>query len=305
MRFPQEFFFALSGEAEGVDADQDDHLLAPGSDPVDKIFQAGKGTAGLPFRQDPGGRLPLEVFDMHEPHVDIPSFDAGQVIPLIDARQEDVSAAPPGLVEIDPGAVESAEIIDHRHHKFERVVGFQVEALVTFHGIGGRMGLGKGIAGEGADLSPHLIGQFIGVAFFPAVAEEFFRDPFKFLFRTVLSAHGPAQHIGIGQVEAGKMVADLDHIFLEHHHAIGLFQLFLHDRVEVFKSIRVMEAFDVFLHHSRFGDPRPDDRAGGHQADVIVAPELLEQSAHGRALDIEASVGFPRPELFLHLFDRS
>ena len=46
-------------------------------------------------------------------------------------------------------------------------------------------------------------------------------------------------------------------------------------------------------HHAGFGHSRPDDGTGGYQAEVIVAAELFQESAHGRAFHVETAVGFP------------
>ena len=69
--------------------------------------------------------------------------------------------------------VESPEIIDGCHHVLKRVVGFEEEALIAFHGIGRGMSLGKGIPGKAFDLPPDLPGFLFGIALLYAVGEVF------------------------------------------------------------------------------------------------------------------------------------
>ena len=48
---------------------------------------------------------------------------------------------------------------------------------------------------------------------------------------------------------------------------------------------------DVLLHHAALGDAGTDDGAGGGEVLEGVGPELAQQGAHGRRLDVEAPHG--------------
>ena len=76
------------------------------------------------------------------------------------------------LVHIDPCAVEAAEVVDDGHHELEGVVCLQPEALEALYGVGGRVCLGEGVAGERLDLAPHLLCYLFGVALLAAVGKE-------------------------------------------------------------------------------------------------------------------------------------
>ena len=111
------------------------------------------------------------------------------------------------------------------------------------------MGFGKGIPGKRFDLPPHFFGNLFMVTGFPAILEKLVDDSLQLLLRPVFSTHGPADHVGIGQVEAGKVMAYLQHILLVNHHAVGLLQLFLHHRMQIFKLPRIVEPENILFHH--------------------------------------------------------
>ncbi len=63
-----------------------------------------------------------------------------------------------------------------------------------------------------------------------------------------------------------------------------------------------MEPVDVFLHHSRFGNARPDNGTGSHQGEIIVAVKLFKQAAHGGTFDIKTADGLAAVEPVVYLF---
>ena len=163
------------------------------------------------------------------------------------------------------------------------------------------MGLRKRITGKGFYLSPHLRSQRLGVALLATIIKKAPGQLLKSLLRAVLAAHGPAQHIGIGQIESRKMVPHLNHILLVHHHPVSLPQLLLHHRMQVSKTGGIVEALDVGLHHARFGYAGPNDGTGRHQRQVVAAAQLAQQAAHGGTLNVEAAVGLPAGQQGLDL----
>jgi len=129
-------------------------------------------------------------------------------------------------------------------------MGFQIEALVTFDRIRCRMSLRERITGKGCYLPPNFCDDILGVSTFTTVAKKSIYYACHFLFPAELSAHGPAQYIGIGKVEPGKMMANLQYIFLINHHAIGLGQLFFHDGMNIRELVGMMKTVDIFTHHA-------------------------------------------------------
>jgi hypothetical protein len=114
---------------------------------------------------------------MNKPHINVGSGNACFIFAAVNTGKMKGGATVAGLIEVNPGAVKPTEIVDHTSHEFQWVMGFQVEALVAFHGIGCRMGLGEGITGKGFDLPPDLLRNFLRVAEIPAIFKEFVDDP--------------------------------------------------------------------------------------------------------------------------------
>jgi hypothetical protein len=57
-------------------------------------------------------------------------------------------------------------------------------------------------------------------------------------------------------------------------------------------------ALDIFVHHARFGDARPDDRGGRDDVLVALAAHAVEERTHRRAFDVEAAYRPARTDEF-------
>ena len=90
--------------------------------------------------------LLFQVLQVDESDENIFAGDGGFVPAPVDTGQVNGGSPPPGLIEIDPGAVKSPEVIDDCCHKFKGVVDLQVEGLETLHGKGCGVRLGKRVS---------------------------------------------------------------------------------------------------------------------------------------------------------------
>ncbi len=103
--------------------------------------------------------------------------------------------------------------------------------------------------------------------------------------------HAAPEQVGFLQVEARVEVRHLQHVLLVHHHAVGLG----HDLQQLLgcalHASGIVVAQDVLAHHAAFGHAGTDDAAGGHQGEVVLHAQLLQQHAHGGAFHIEAAHG--------------
>src|SRR5687768_7934032 len=106
------------------------------------------------------------------------------------------------------------------------MVGLQVETLVTLYRKRGGMGLGEGITPKAFDLPPYLLCNVIRITKVFAVEEEVLFDPFKLFSSAVLTAHGPAEYVGLSHIQTRKVMGHLDHVFLVDHNAISFLQQF-------------------------------------------------------------------------------
>lgn len=170
---PHQFAFGTAGPAEGADADEQIELFAANVDAGCKIFEAGIGSVAQAFIDDAVGDIALEGLDVDKAEVDRLAVDMREVEAVVDTGGLDVRAAHAGFVDIVFGLIEAAEVVDDPDHKFERVIGLEVEALKTFHGEAGGVGLAEGVAGKALDLPPHFGGEGFGITALAAVAPEF------------------------------------------------------------------------------------------------------------------------------------
>ena len=170
----------------------------------------------------------------------------------------------PKFVYIELGMVKAPKIIDHSHHKLQREIGFQVQALVAFHGKRGRMAFGKGITCKAFDLMPDFFRYRIFSSQFFTIGEKLILYPLKFIFGTGFSTHAPSQYIRFGETQPGKVMGYFDHIFLIDHDAISLRHDLPHDRVCLFSPLFADVSENILPHHSRAGYSRADNRAGSY-----------------------------------------
>ena len=170
---PHQFAFGAAGPAEGADADEQIELFAANVDAGCKIFEAGIGSIALAFIDNAVSDIALKGLDVDKAEIDGTAVDVGEMKAVVDTGCLDISAAHAGFVDIVFGLIEAAEVVDDPDHKLERVIGLEVEALKTFHGEAGGVGLAKGVAGETFDLPPHFGGEGFGITALAAVAPEF------------------------------------------------------------------------------------------------------------------------------------
>ena len=162
------------------------------------------------------------------------------------------------------------------------------------------MALGKGVAGKAFDLPPYLGDHVGGVALVGGFVEEGLAGLLELLARPEFARHPPPQHIGLPEVEPGEPVGHLDHVFLVDHDAIGLRHNLQQDGVGVTAPLGEPVPLDVGLHHPAARHARPDDGAGGDQAEVVVDPQLAHEHSHGGRFHVEASDGLGFPQQVLH-----
>ena len=83
----------------------------------------------------------------------------------------------------------------------------------------------------------------------------------------------------------------LQHVFLIHHHAVGLLKLFLKHRMQIINMLRVVKTLYVLPHHARLSHSRTYDGACCNQSLIVVATQFPQKPSHGRTLYVETAVG--------------
>ena len=96
-------------------------------------------------------------------------------------------------------------------------------------------------------------------------------------------------------------MGDSNHVLLIDHDPIGLFQERLQIGMRVGHPFRIVEPFDVSLHHAGLGNTGTDDGAGRHQRQIAVAAQLAQELAHGWGFDVEAADRVACTNVALHL----
>ena len=84
------------------------------------------------------------------------TVDGRQISTVVDAGCLYIGTTHTSLVYIDFCRVETAKVIDDRHHKFFGVISFQIETLKRLYGKTRRVRLTKRIPTKTLHLPPHL-----------------------------------------------------------------------------------------------------------------------------------------------------
>ena len=162
-------------------------------------------------------------------------------------------------------SVKATKVVDARTHVFQREVHLEEQALVALNGVGSGVSLGEGVAGEAFHLTPNLFDNMGGVTLVHGLGMEGIPRAVKRFAGPKLAAHSTPQHVGFTQVQPCKFVRDLDHIFLVHHHPVGLGHQFHQRGMGILPLVEVAVPLDVRLHHAASGHARSNDRACCHQ----------------------------------------
>ena len=116
--------------------------------------------------------------------------------------------------------------------------------------------------------------QLVGIRFRLAIIKKTLFRRLKIRLVAHLMSHHAAQHIGIGQIQASKIMTDFQHIFLINHHAVCLFQQILQDWMLVIDTFRMMKPINVFAHHARLGHTRTHNGTGCDKRLIIRAMQF-------------------------------
>ena len=300
MGLPQELAFVGACEAQGINADEYAQGFEGDVGAEDEIFEAEVVARLLALADDGFGYGVFEGFDVDKTEIDVGAIECGEHEAMVYAGQMDGAAGFAGFVEIDARGIEAAEIVDDGYHKLQGIIGLEEEALETLHGIACRMGFAEAVACKRFDLSPHFFAQSVGILHGAAMGIVFLGDFVEVFFVARFAAHHTSQYIGISQIQTAKMMPHLQHIFLIDHHAVGFFQLFFHDGMQIGEVVGMMKAMDKLFHHAAFGNARAYDGTGCHEGEIVVAMKFFQQTAHGGAFDIEAADGVARFQLLAH-----
>ena len=139
MDLPQQAGLRFPREAQRPGPDQQDDLLLLYRHPAHKVVERPVGPKPVTLLHYGISHFLFETRQQYKSQIDHGSLNGVEHFAVVHAGQLNLCPAAPRFVHVHPRTVESPEIIHHRHHKLKRVVGFQVEALITFNRIGSRV----------------------------------------------------------------------------------------------------------------------------------------------------------------------
>ena len=119
-------------------------------------------------------------------------------------------------------------------------------------------------------------------------------------FFQLFLAHGAAQQIGFAQRITRQAIGDLHHLLLVDHHAVGLFQNFLHLRQIVNHVLAAVLALDEVVDHAH--GTRAVQRVQSEQIFQPVGLVATQNVAHSRRFKLENAAGVAFAEKPLRRF---
>ena len=102
--------------------------------------------------------------------------------------------------------------------------------------------------------------------------------------------------VGVGQLDAAQAVEDPHHLLLVDHHAVGLFQDFLHHRMLVLGLLAAVLDLDVVVDHAAFERAGTIEGVGGDDVAEMVGLHPLQQVADAAAFQLEHALGLAAAE---------
>ena len=172
----------------------------------------------------------------------------------------------------------------HGRQKFRRMVALQLRGLVGLQPVSRGMRAAERIAAELHEQIPHRGNLDLVPSFRPRRRGEFL-PPCLHLRHAIFHQHAP-QNIRAPRVPTGEHLANLQHMFLVSHHAIGRTQHRLQTRMHIrHRLCAPRPPRELFLAQA-VGRARTDHRHDGNQLVDGPHPGHPRQRCHGRTLDM-------------------
>jgi hypothetical protein len=241
-------------------------------------------------------RALADVAHRAEAEADALVADDGELVAaLVDVGGED----------LDPHLARLGHVLHHRvgvadaarqerGHEVGRVVRLEVRRVVRHHRVGDRVRLVEAVAPERLDLAGDVLDDRALVPLVDRLRDELAELLLDEL--RVLLAHRLAQHVGLGERDAGERLRDAHHLLLVGDHALRLAQ----DGLELGELVadRLLAALapDVDLVHPGVERAGAQQRVRRHEVVEAVAAHLPEHVGGERRLELEDAGRAPRAQ---------
>ena len=257
--------------------------------PVEEIAQVDKWPPlGAP-RDNRLGRGLAHIFHRGQAETDPLAHHGETQSALVDIRRQDPDFHPPAFLEDDRDPVGVVHFAGQGgRHELERVMHLEPGGVIGQDPVAHAVALVEPVAGElGHQVVNRLRHPPVDLTLCRA-GEELFLLLLHHLF--FLLAHCPAQLVRGAQGEPAHLGGDLHHLLLVHHHAVGLFQDRLEQRVMVLDPDPALLAVDEIIDHLH--RPGAVERVHGDNVADRLRLELAQVLAHPRRLELEDAHSF-------------
>ena len=176
-----------------------------------------------------------------------------------------------------------------RRHVFTRIMSFQIGRLPGNQRVSGTVRFVKSISRELQDHVPEFLSRFFVESIANGALNKLFvvgRNQRLFLFTDRLNAG-----IRGGQRNRAQTIQDPHHLFLIHHHAMGLSQNVFQYRVFVLGRLAAMFHIDVLLNHATFQRARSVECSGRNDVTEMVRLHFLQQVSNPATFQLEHTLG--------------
>src|SRR5690606_8516765 len=130
---PQQLLLRLSCKTKSTDADERVQLLQSPIRSLDEILQVKEGSIQFSFFENNLHETCLQAFYVNESRKHFVTLDTRVLLAAVHTGGLYISAGLQQLEKIELPGVESAEVVDHGHHEFFRVISLQVQTHVALY----------------------------------------------------------------------------------------------------------------------------------------------------------------------------
>ena len=240
-------------------------------------------------RQNCADKAPPEVFDGEQPEADGAVLRGKARHALVDMRRQDVDPQPLRFADIGCHLGRGIEHAGQRGgQQLARIMAFEPRRLERDKRIGGGVGFVERVVGK----RRHLVKQRLRHALCNAVRFGAGKEVFALFFHHVpfFLCHRAPHQVGGAVGIARHFAADLHHLLLIDHTAVGHGQNILHLFARIGRLLRVVAVVDIGI--NRIGGAGPVERDHRDQILERFGFQPRQHAAHPGGFKLEHTVGF-------------
>ncbi len=197
-------------------------------------------------------------------------FDREAAAGEVDVQRPHLQPEAAGVVQHRARGVEAhGLVVEHGAQELGRIVGLEPGRGIADDGEAHRVALVEPVGGEALQLAEDLARRLFRHAPSDGAADEGLAD-LGHLLPAAVAGHGPAQRVGVGQVETGHGLGDAEHLFLVEDHPVGVGHRLGHGGMGEADRLHAPAAVDEGPDHLGLQRSGPVEGDGGD--DVVEVP---------------------------------